>query len=171
MRRVAGAAAALFLTVIGAAAAAQTPGSRQTRDFVQAAAESDTFEMMEAYSALAESHDPRVRAYAQRMIRDHGDTSRALAQAATSAGLMPPTMAVGASQAPLLAALQSKRGADFDHAYWQQQVLAHRSALTVEQQYAAGGDVPAIRRAAAAAVPVIQAHLSMAESMAAPSAG
>jgi putative membrane protein len=32
---------------------AQQPGSRETRDFVQAAAQSDQFEIMAAYTALA----------------------------------------------------------------------------------------------------------------------
>ena len=45
------------------------------------------------------------------------------------------------------------------------QVLAHRSALTVEQGYAQSGDTPAVRQAAAAAVPVITAHLAMAEQL------
>lgn len=157
--------------VFATAAAAQDAGSRQTRDFVQAAGESDAFEMMEAHTALAQSQDPQVRAFAQQMIRDHGATSRALQDAAASAGLKPPPMQLGAGQTPLLAALQSARGREFDRLYWRQQALAHRSALTTEQQYAANGDVPAIRKAATAALPLIQAHLAMAEQMSAQAGG
>jgi len=161
------AASALIAGVALTPLAAQEPGSRQTREFVQAAGESDTFEIMEAHTALAESTDPQVRAFAQQMLRDHGQTSRALADATARAGLKPPPMAVGASQAPLLAALQSLRGRDFDRGYWRQQALAHRAALTVEQRYAAEGDTPALRQVAGAAVPIIQAHLAMAERMSA----
>lgn len=163
------AASALAGAIMVAPAAAQQAGSRQTREYVQAAGESDTFERMEAYTALAESHDPQVLAFARQMIRDHGETSRALAAATGQAGLAPPPQAVGAGQAPFLAALQSLRGREFDQAYWRQQALAHRSALTVQQQYAATGDAPAIRQAAAAAVPIIQAHLATAERMGAAS--
>lgn len=170
--RVTAVVAALALSAgLATAAAAQEAGSRQTRDFVQAAAESDGFEIMEAYSALAESRDPQVRAFAERMIHDHGQTSTALQQAATGVGLKPPMLAVGAAQAPLLAALQSARGHDFDQMYWRHQVLAHRSALVTEQRYAASGDVPAIRQVAASAVPVIEGHLTMAETMVAQQGG
>ncbi len=156
---------------LASAAAAQDPGSRQTREFVQKAGESDTFEIMESQSALAESRDPQVRAFAQAMIRDHTGTSQALRDATGRAGLKPPPMQVGAAQAPMLAALQSARGRDFDRTYWKQQALSHRSALTVAQQYAATGDTPAIRQTAAATVPLIQSHLEMAEQMSAKSGG
>ena len=161
-------AAALLASVVAATpAAAQAAGSRQTREFIQAAGESDTFEVMEAYTALAESHDPQVLAFARAMIRDHGQTSQALEEAAARAGIEPPPKAVGAGQSPFLAALQSLRGREFDQGYWRQQALAHRSALTEQQRYAADGDTPAIRQAARAAVPIIQAHLAMAERMSA----
>lgn len=156
------------LFAIGALAApvgAQPPGSRGTRDYVQAAGESDTFEMMEAYSALAESRDPQVIAFARAMIHDHGETSRVLRDATARAALAPPPMVVGAGQSPFLAGLQSARGHDFDKLYWQQQALAHRSALTLTRQYATSGDVAAVRQAAAAAVPIIAKHLAMAERM------
>jgi putative membrane protein len=159
--------AVLLIGAASAPAVAQEPGSRETRDYVQAAEESDTFEMMEAYTALAQSTDPQVIAFARRMIRDHGQTGRRLREATAQAGLMPPPAAVGAAQSPFLAALQSARGHDFDMLYWRQQALAHRSALTVTQLYAETGDAPAVRQAAAAAVPLIRAHLAMAEQMSA----
>jgi putative membrane protein len=107
-----------------------------------------------------------VIGFAQRMIRDHTQTSQALAQATASAGLKPPPKSVGAANAPFLAALQSLRAREFDQGYWRQQMLAHAAALVVEQKYAATGDTPSVRQAAAAAVPVIQAHLTMAQQMA-----
>jgi putative membrane protein len=146
-------------------ATAQPPGSRQTREFIQAAGESDTFEMMEARTALGQSSDPQVIAFAQQMIRDHGETTQRLEQATALAGLPPPPMSVGASQSPFLASLQSLRGPDFDRAYWQQQALAHRSTLVVEQAYATSGDDPAIRSVAAAAIRIISSHLAVAEQM------
>ena len=165
--RVMGITATLFASVaLAPAVSAQEAGSRQTREFVQAAGESDTFEIMEARSALAQSTDPQVLAFAQQMIRDHGETSRLLQEATARAGLKPPPMSVGAGQTLFLAALQSLRGREFDAAYWRHQALAHRSALTVEQHYAATGDAPPVRQVAAAAIPLIQSHLAMAEQMA-----
>ena len=68
-------------------------------------------------------------------------------------------------QARLLSELQSLRGKQFDQAYARHQALAHRSALLVEQRYAAEGDDPAVRRAASSATAVIASHLAMAEQM------
>lgn len=154
-----------------APAVAQEQGSAATRNYVQAAAQSDSFEMLEAQTVLGQSTDPQARAFAQQMIQDHGRLSTALRQAAAQAGVKPPVMGVGADQAPLLGALQGLRGSDFDHAYWQHQALAHRSALTTTQDYAASGDNPAMRQEAAAAIPIISGHLAMAERMAAQQPG
>ena len=146
-------------------AVAQETGSRPTREFVQAAGQSDTFEIREAQTALAGTSDPQVRAYAQMMLRDHAATSRALQDAAAQARLEPPPMQVGDDQARMLNELQGLSGPDLDRAYWRHQALAHRSALTVEQAYAQGGDTPPVKRAAATAVPTIAAHLDQAERM------
>ena len=161
---------AAALVMFAAPAGAQAPGSAQTRNYVAAAGQSDAFEMLEADTALAQSKDPKVRAFAQQMLKDHAQLSQTLGQAAASAGVAPP-MIVGADQAPLLAALQSLNGANFDHAYWQHQALAHRSALTVTQDYATTGDSTPVRQAAASAVPIITAHLAMAKQMEAQSGG
>ena len=105
------------------------------------------------------------------MLQDHSRLSNALQQATAKAGLMPAPMDVGADQAPLLAALQSVKEPDFDRVYWKQQVLAHRSALTTTRQYVTNGDSPAVRQVAASALPIITAHLAMAERMMAKSGG
>ena len=161
-----GAAAAVMVWAsTAAAAAADAPGSRRTREFVQEATQSDTFEMMEGYSALAQSTDPQVRAFAQRMIAEHRQTSAALQDAAARSGLTAPPMSLSSDQSQLLASLQSLRGREFDQAYARHQALAHRSALTVEQGYAQNGDTPALKATAAAATPIIAAHLQMAEQL------
>ena len=163
------AAALVTVTLLAGPASAQEAGSKATRDYVQAAGQSDAFEMLEAQTALTQSRDPQVRAYAQGMLADHGRTSQALQQATATSGLTPPPMGVGADQAPLLGALQGLRGLEFDQAYWRHQMLGHRSALTTAQMYAASGDDAAVRQAAQAAVPIIQAHLQQAKKMAAAS--
>ena len=157
--------AAVLAVVASTPAAAQEAGSRQTREYVESAGHSDAFEMLEADTVLSQSRDPQVRGFAQRMLQDHRQLSEALQQATSRSGLKTPPMGVGADQAPLLGALQSMSGPEFDRAYWRHQALAHRSALTTTQHYAANGDDPAVRRAANSAVPIIAAHLAMAEQM------
>ncbi len=167
MRMILLAGAAVLATITPAAA--QAPGSRPTRDFVAAAGQSDAYEMLAADDALAQSADPQVQAFARMMLHDHGQTSEAMQHAAASAGLEPPPTSPGSDQAALLAALQGLRGKDFDKAYWHQQALAHRSTLVVVQTYATNGDTPAVKQAAAAALPMIRMHLQTAEQMAAQS--
>ncbi len=159
------AAVAALALLAGAAARAQTLPVPSTKEFVEAAAQSDHFEIVEARTALTQTHDPRVRAFAQQMISAHTTTSQALMQAAAKAGLPPPQMSLGGDQQKLLGALQSQSGVAFDRTYAKQQAIAHQQALVLEQGYAAHGDNPAVQQAAASAVPVIQRHLRMAKQL------
>ena len=166
MRRV---AVGLFTASLGLAAAsagAQEPGSRKTREFAQASASADQFEMLAAGAALTQSTNPEVRAFAARMLQDHQQHGQAVRDAATRSGLKPPEMAMSTDQAQLLGALQGVSGKEFDTLYFKQQVLAHRSALTVEQMYAKSGDDPNLRQLATSAVPLIESHADMANEAA-----
>lgn len=162
------AAAGLAVASLGIAAAsvdAQEAGSRQTREFVQAAASSDQFEILEAETVLGQSTNPEVRAFATRMLQDHQQLGQAVKDAAVRSGLKPPEMAMSLDQAQWLGALQSVSGNEFDKLYLKQQVLAHHSALTVEQIYAKSGDDPGLRQLANSAVPVISSHGDVANRM------
>ncbi len=165
MRKAAG-LIATFLGLASALAGAQEAGSRQTREFVQAAASSDQFEILAAETALTQSKNPEVRAFATHMLQVHQQLSKALLDAATRSGLKPPEMAMSRDQAHLLGALQSLSGKEFDSLYLKQQALAHRSALAVEDMYAKSGDDPNVRQSATSAVPVISSHIEMANQAA-----
>ena len=153
------------LGLAAASAGAQGAGSRQSREFVQAAASSDQFEILEAETALTQSVNPEVRAFATRMLQDHQRLGQAVKDAAARSGLEPPEMAMSTDEAQLLSALQSVSGSEFDRLYFKQQTLAHRSALAVEQIYAKSGDDAALRQLATSAVPLISAHGDMANRM------
>jgi len=156
-----------LLGIAATTADAQDKGSRQTREFVQATASSDTFEVAAAQAALTQSSNPDVHAFASRMIQDHQQMAKALMDAAARSGLKPPALAMSPDQAQLLGALQCAGKTDFDALYLKQQALAHRSALTVQQMYATSGDDPNVRQSASSAVPVVSSHADMAEQMAA----
>jgi putative membrane protein len=156
------------VVLVGATAAvAEQRGSRPTREFVEAAAQSDQFEILEGQTAITQAVDPKVRAFAAQMVRDHTDTSRVLEQAAAEAGLAPPVRNVSADQGRMLNALHGLTGAKFDQVYMRHQALAHRAALVAETAYATSGDAAPVRQAAASASPLIAAHLHMAEEMSA----
>ncbi len=144
---------------------AQTLLAPPMRDFVAAAAQSDQFEIVEGQTVLAQSHDPRVRVFAEEMIKEHTRTSKALQAAAVKAGMGSLPGGLNGDQQKMLTALQSQRGPAFDRTYLKQQAIAHDEALVLEQAYAARGDNADVRQAAASTVPVIRHHLEEARQL------
>jgi putative membrane protein len=163
--RYASAAAALALIAAAGSSRAQPPDPGVTRDFVEAATQSDDYEINAAQVALVESQSDEVRAFAKRMIEDHTQTGAALRRALQASGMTPPPPSLGGDGQHFLASLQSLSGSEFDKAYLRQQVLAHKQALVVEQAYAAAGRDGDVRTAAQAAVPLIERHLEMARRL------
>lgn len=158
---------ALALILQGSAARAQTPIPPSPDNFVMAASQSDRYEVLAATVALVEGQDPRVRAFAEGMIRDHTRLAEELRQAALASGLPPPKPGLSGDQALLLGSLQSVRGPAFDRTYARQQILAHAQALAVEDSFATAGSDPTLKKAAQSALPTIRDHLDMARQLAA----
>ena len=157
---------ALSVAVLAVPAArAHTPLVPPSKDFVAAAAQSDHFEILEGRTVLAQSHDARVRAFAQEMVKAHNRTSDALQSAAKKAGMGGLPSGINGDQAKMLTALQSQKGPEFDRTYLKQQSIAHDEALVLQRAYAAQGDNADLRQAAASAVPIIQRHLEMARRL------
>jgi len=145
--------------------AAQTPETRETREFVQASAQSDTFEILEATSLLALSKNPQTRAFAQHMIENHSQSRDRLMAIVQQEGLSSPAPGIGNDQSQFLAALQSQHGDSVDRIYVRQQSLAHRAALATVRGYAASGDNKALRAKATSDQAPISDHLRMAEEL------
>ena len=76
----------------------------------------------------------------------------------------PPGIAAGAAGDARPAA-RGGAGPRFDIAYQQAQIGAHSQAIQLMQNYAASGDVPALRTAASGAIPMMQMHLTQAQAL------
>ena len=135
---------------------------RIAQAYVAMAASSDLFEIQSSRLALQRSQVPMTRMHADMMIRDHTNTSTQLAIGARSAGVGVPLAMLPMHQAMLD---QLSRSDNFDGTYKQQQVLSHQEALALHSNYAARGDVPALRGVAANAVPVVRGHLEHGQRM------
>jgi putative membrane protein len=124
--------------------------------FVAMAASSDMYELQSSRLALQRSRDAMNRMHAEMMIRDHTNTTAQLTAAARSAGLGVPMQML-----PMHAALlnQLSRSSSFDATYRSQQIMSHRQALALHDNYARRGDSPPLRGVAAATVPVVRMHL------------
>jgi putative membrane protein len=134
--------------------------------FLAQAASGDQFEIQSSQLALQMSQNAAVRSFANMLIADHTRLSQAMGAAAMSARLQPPAPALLPPQQAALDQLRaSGSGMAFDVAFQQAQIQAHQDALTLMQNYAASGDVPALRAAAGQAIPTIQMHLQQAQML------
>jgi putative membrane protein len=151
---------------VAAAAVVDPNNPLMAPGYMAMAASSDLFEIQSSQLAHQRAQSPAVHSMATMLITDHTRSTQTLMAAAASAGLTPPPPALLPPHQAMLDQLNAAgSGAAFDQAYQQIQVQAHTQALQLHQNYAASGDVPALRTAAAGLVPVIQAHLQHAQTM------
>lgn len=132
--------------------------------YMQMAASSDLFEIQSGQLAQQMSQNMAVRNYGSMLVAHHNSTSSQMMAAATAAGLTPPPPALLPNHQAMLDQLRAA-GPNFDVAFRDVQVMAHQEALTLHQNYANGGDVPALRTVAAAAAPIVQQHLTSAQQL------
>lgn len=134
--------------------------SPTTADFVKEAAISDMFELQS--SRLAESKsDAATKAFAERMIADHKKTTAAIK---TMAKAPIPTEMDSAHMA-MLDKLKSLNGADFTSRYHDDQVSAHKAAVSLFERYAKGGEDADLKAFAEKTLPTLQEHLKMAQDL------
>jgi putative membrane protein len=134
--------------------------------YMAMAASSDQFEIQSSQLALQASQNPAVQSFARLLIAHHQATSANLMQAAQSAGLTPPPPALLPPEQQFLDQLRAAgTGPAFDQAFKTTQTTSHQMALQLHQNYANGGDVPALRQVAGTAVPIVQQHLNQAQTL------
>ena len=141
-------ASVLALAMIGAGSASATevlgvgtPSAQQFRAKVSA---SDAFEIASGKIALTHSTDAKVKDFANRMIHDHTDTTDKLValggikKASIEAKMQPGLDGkysnndlFSMTQAAELNSLASKSNADFNKTYMDDQVQAHKEAVSL----------------------------------------
>jgi putative membrane protein len=144
------------------APAAVTSGA----DYAAAVAASDTYEIEAAKLAQKNSKNADIRAYAKMLETDHTKSSADLKTAASEA--TPPitvTPKMTDDQQDDLKDLGAASTEDFDDVYIDQQIDAHEDALAKLQAYAKDGDVPSLKKHAAATATVIEKHLARAREL------
>ena len=155
---------------------AQTPGmsdrgaTSQTADltteaFARAATESGLAELMTSYLALQKAREGAVEDFAWTMIEHHGSSIGDLAQSlGGQQTLLPAGLPMGpnAEQVREIERLRGLTGEAFDEAYLEHEVQAHRETIAL---YEAGSrvDDEGVARYAATSLPVLRAHLEIAQ--------
>jgi putative membrane protein len=140
------------------------------RQFVTKAAMMDMAEIQTGRLAVSQGASESVRQFGQRMIDDHTRTSQQLMQMVSAAGFTPP-QTLDAKHQAAAAKLGRLTGAEFDRAYMKQMVKDHQEAVSLYQRQSARGAMADLRAFAAATLPALQEHLTMARSMAAGGGG
>jgi putative membrane protein len=129
--------------------------------YMATAGSGDQFEIQSAQLALQMSQNPGVRNLSNMLIADHTRSTQMVVAAAQSAGIAPPPPGLLPPHQAMLDQLRaSGSGPAFDQTFRDIQIQAHQQALQLHQNYAASGDVPALRNVAGQIVPVVQMHLS-----------
>jgi putative membrane protein len=131
-----------------------------TADFVKEAAIGDMFEIQS--SMLAEQKaDAPTKAFAEKMIADHKKTTAAIKSMAKD----PIPTAMDSSHQSMLDKLKGLNGGDFTKMYHDDQVSAHKDAVSLYERYAKGGEDAGLKAFAGKTLPTLQDHLKMAQDL------
>lgn len=139
--------------------------SSTTADFVLQAAVSDMYEI-KASELAATKGDDATKTFAAHMIEAHTKTSSQLKTAATSAA---PPIDVPAemddAHKKMIGKLTSLDGKDFNDEYHDEQVSAHKDAVSLFERYSNGGEDPKLKEWASKTLPDLKSHLAMAQDL------
>ncbi len=139
---------------------AQLAGTLSGPKFVETAGTGGLFEMETSALALKKSKNPEVRAFAERMTRDHELIMTDLKAAAETAdGQITIPTRMDAKHETALERLNAATGTDFDTLYIQIQTQEHDAATAIFASYAMDGDQSALKAFAAKTLPMLKAHL------------
>lgn len=150
-----------FALLISAIAAPAVAAPMSPGEYVMTAGASDLYERTSAQLVLQSTQNPAVRDFARMMLSAHTQSTADVKAAAARSGLKPMPPKLTALQTEMIAQLRAERGMERDAAYIAQQKAAHNGALNVQKAYAMEGTAPALRRAAAGIVPVVEHHIAM----------
>ena len=125
------------------------------------------YEVAAGKLAMERARSPQVKAFAQKMIEAHTDTTAKLKATIRNNNVnatLPDRM--DARRRGMLDDLRGARPRYFDHRYLVQQIAAHKEADILIHRYAKVGKINAVREFAARTDRLVEMHLSMARDLA-----
>ena len=135
-------------------------------EFAKKVAISDSMEIQSSQIALGRNPDSDTKPFAEKMVKDHQQTSAEL-KSLVQGGKLKVTLptALDTEHQKKLDELKAKSGKDFDSAYDSLQKQAHEEAVALFEQYARDGDNPDLKAWAAKTLPHLKEHLTMAKRL------
>jgi putative membrane protein len=144
---------------LGSASAQDKSADTTTRYFVIQASIGNLQEIAEAKVAEAQATTPDVKAFAKKMIDDHGNAEAQLMQLIQSKGLQIPKEATDKPVEDMM--LKNTPAKDFDRVYVHMMVPGHRQTVQLFEKYALTGKDPAVKAYAQAILPTLKEHLAL----------
>jgi putative membrane protein len=131
--------------------------------FVNEAAQGGLTEVALSKAAAAKAQDPKVKQFAERMVRDHSKANDELASLAKSKGLNVPT-SLDAEHQAAVQELSKEQGAQFDAAYGRQMKEDHAKTVALFQAAERTSD-PDLASFAKKTLPTLKQHKHMAAEL------
>jgi len=129
---------------------------------------SGMFEIQSSEAVLGKTQDPKVREFAEHMVRDHREAANKL-KAAVKGQSIPASL--DQEHADKLKQLQQATGQDLNNAYVTMQLAGHQQAVRLFDNYARDGDDASLKQFAQQTLPTLSGHLQSITQIQASSAG
>ena len=135
------------------------------QQFVDKAAQSDSFEIQSAKIAKDKATSKQVKDFAAKMITDHTKSTADLKSAASKVEGVTPDATLPSQLQDQLDQLNAASGDAFDNLYITQQKDAHQKALDLLRDYADNGSAEPLKQFAANTAKVVKTHIEMLDKM------
>ena len=139
-----------------ASATVQAPA---TDEFLTKLAAGNKFEIDSSKLAISKTKSESVKAFANDMVKDHGQAGAKMKQAVTDAKAKAPPDQLDAKHQAIYDDLKKKDGTAFDQAFVDAQAKGHVETVAMVEAYAQGGDNPRIKAFAKDILPTLKTHL------------
>jgi len=142
---------------------ASAPNATDPATFVKKAAVGGMTEVEASKLAVSKAQDPQVRAFAQKMVKEHTAANEELASLAQKKGWNVPS-SLDAEHKAAVQKLSSKSGAAFDSAYAKQMLEDHEKTVALFKSATQSSD-PDLAAWVEKTLPTIEQHEQMAATL------
>jgi putative membrane protein len=149
---------------------ATTPGQSGDQEmsndlpFLRVAAGANLLEIRLGQLALSKASNTTVKEFGQRMVTDHTRLEQELSSMVSRNGIAL-NAGLSSEQNDKINRLQNVSGQQFDQAYMSMMIQAHQTDVTQFQHQSRNAASAQVRDFAARSLPVLQAHLSLAQQV------
>ena len=155
-----------ILAILTAAAPlAFAAGTSPDMSFYKTLAEGGMTEVDLGQLAQQKSTSPKVKDFAEMMVKDHSKANQKLESLAAAKDVALPK-SLDASGAAMKSKLEGLSGSSFDKAYVESQLKAHEKTVDLLEKEISSGEDPQAKAFAQSVLPTIQHHLEAVRTLA-----